>query len=302
MGSIAGRWLEGVLVTVGETMAVLTPSTAESVVDAEAFRVDAGGAESNVAGHVVHCGRGARWYSRLGRDALGSRVYRILEQRGIDVSGVHWDDDSPTGLYVKEPGGAVRYYRSGSAASKLSPQDAGKIVLDDAAVVHLSGITPALSPSAARAIETVWERAHLRGIPVSFDVNHRPNLWSAERAAPVLRSLANRADIVFVGLDEAARLWGTTTPRDVRTLLPTAASLVVKDGAVGATVFDGDDEIFVPTPPVDVIEEVGAGDAFAGAFLASLMQGKDLRLSVAAGHAQAALTLRSTSDFLEEAR
>jgi 2-dehydro-3-deoxygluconokinase len=88
----------------------------------------------------------------------------------------------------------------------------------------------------------------------------------------------------------------------VRTLLPTAASLVVKDGAVGATVFDGDDEIFVPTPPVDVIEEVGAGDAFAGAFLASLMQGKDLRLSVAAGHAQAALTLRSTSDFLEEAR
>jgi 2-dehydro-3-deoxygluconokinase len=302
MGSIAGRWLEGVLVTVGETMAVLTPSTAESVVDAEAFRVDAGGAESNVAGHVVHCGRGARWYSRLGRDALGSRVYRILEQRGIDVSGVHWDDDSPTGLYVKEPGGAVRYYRSGSAASKLSPQDAGKIVLDDAAVVHLSGITPALSPSAARAIETVWERAHLRGIPVSFDVNHRPNLWSAERAAPVLRSLANRADIVFVGLDEAARLWGTTTPREVRTLLPTAASLVVKDGAVGATVFDGDDEIFVPTPPVDVIEEVGAGDAFAGAFLASLMQGKDLRLSVAAGHAQAALTLRSTSDFLEEAR
>jgi 2-dehydro-3-deoxygluconokinase len=302
MGSIGGRRREGVLVTLGETMAVLTPNSAESIVDADAFRVDAGGAESNVAGHVVHCGRGARWYSRLGSDALGSRVYRILEQRGIDVSGVRWDDNAPTGLYVKEPGGSVRYYRAGSAASHLSPEDAGSIVLDDAAVVHLTGITPALSTSAATAVETVWERALQRGIPVSFDVNHRPGLWTAQRAAPALRSLANRADIVFVGLDEAARLWRTTTPGEVRSLLPSPAVVVVKDGAVGATVFDGGEECFVPTPPVDVVEEVGAGDAFAGAFLASLMQGDDLRLSAAAGHAQAALALRSTSDFLEETR
>jgi 2-dehydro-3-deoxygluconokinase len=302
MESIGGRRREGVLVTLGETMAVITPDTAESIVDAQAFRVDAGGAESNVAGHVVHCGRGARWYSRLGRDALGSRVHRVLQQRGIDVSGVRWDDDSPTGLYVKEPGGAVSYYRSGSAASKLSPHDIRSVVLDDAAIVHVTGITPALSTSAAAAVDAVLDEARRQGILVSFDVNHRPGLWSAELAAPALRSLANRADIVFVGLDEAARLWKTATPGEVRTLLHSPASLVVKDGAIGATVFDGDEEFFVPTPPVDVIEEVGAGDAFAGAFLASLMQGEDLRLSAAAGHAQAALALRSTSDFLEEAR
>jgi 2-dehydro-3-deoxygluconokinase len=302
MESVGGRRLEGILVTLGETMAVLTPSSAEAIVNAETFRVDAGGAESNVAAHVVHCGRGARWYSRLGRDALGLRVHRILQQRGIDVSGVHWDDNSPTGLYVKDPGGPVSYYRSGSAASRLSPHDVESLVFDDAAVVHLTGITPALSTSAAAATEMVLVQARRRGIPVSFDVNHRPGLWSAELAAPVLRSLANRADIVFVGLDEAARLWDTTTPREVRTLLPTAASLVVKDGAVGATVYDGNEEFFVPTPPVNVVEEVGAGDAFAGAFLASMMQGEHLSSSAAAGHAQAALALSSTSDFLEEAR
>lgn len=302
MGSIGGLPRDGVLVTLGETMAVLTPNSAESIVDADAFRVDAGGAESNVAAHVVRCGRAARWYSRLGRDALGGRVHRILQLRGIDVSGVGWDDDSPTGLYVKEPGGGVSYYRSGSAASKLSPDDTGAIVLDDAAIVHLTGITPALSLSAAAAVDTVLNEARRRGIPVSFDVNHRPGLWAAELAAPTLRSLANRADIVFVGLDEAARLWYTSNPREVRALLNSAAVLVVKDGAVGATVFDGNKEFFVPTPPVDVIEEVGAGDAFAGAFLASLMHGEDLRLCAAAGHAQAALALRSTSDFLEETR
>jgi 2-dehydro-3-deoxygluconokinase len=300
--SIGGRRRDGVLVTLGETMAVLTPNSAESIVSADTFRVDAGGAESNVAAHVVRCGRGARWYSRLGRDALGRRVYRILQQRGIDVSGVHWDDNSPTGLYVKEPGGTVSYYRSGSAASKLSPRDTEKIVLDDAAIVHVTGITPALSPSAAAAIDTVLNEARRRGIPVSFDVNHRSGLWPAGLAAPALMSLANRADIVFVGLDEAARLWNTSTPREVRTLLHSSALLVVKDGAVGATVYDGDEEFFVPTPPVDVIEEVGAGDAFAGAFLASLMKGEDLRVSAVVGHAQAALALRSTSDFLEEAQ
>jgi 2-dehydro-3-deoxygluconokinase len=302
MESIAGRAREGVLVTLGETMAVLTPHSAESIVDAEVFRVDAGGAESNVAAHVVHCGRGARWYSRLGRDALGRRVYRILAQRGIDVSGVRWDEDSRTGLYAKEPGGAVTYYRSGSAASKLSPDDIEAIAFDDAAVLHITGITPALSNTAAAAVDVAVIEAGRRGVPVSFDVNHRPGLWSAGLAAPALRTLANRADIVFVGLDEAARLWKTSTPREVRSLLHSPASLVVKDGAVGATVYDGGEEFFVPTPHVDVVEEVGAGDAFAGGFLAALMRGEDIVGSAVAGHAQAALTLRSTSDFLEEAR
>lgn len=302
MDSLAVKRREGVLVTVGETMAVITPKSAASIIDADDFRVDAGGAESNVAAHVVRCGRGARWYSRLGRDALGARVHRILQQRGVDVSGVLWDDHSPTGLYVKEPGGGVNYYRAGSAASKLSPSDIEAMSLDDAAFVHLTGITPALSESAASAIETVLIEARRRGIIISFDVNHRPGLWPAPFAAPILSSLANSADIVFVGLDEASRLWNTATPRDVRAQLPSAQSLIVKDGAVGATVFDGDHEFFVPTPPVEVIEEVGAGDAFAGAFLAALMQGEDLHSSTVAGHAQAALALRSTSDFLEEAR
>lgn len=289
-----------VLLTVGETMAVLTPRERESVVDAEHFRVDAGGAESNVAAHAAHAGVSARWFGLLGDDALGRRVHRIIAGRGVDVSTVGWDHDAPTGMYVKDPGAEVAYFRAGSAASRLSPQHAERIRLDDVAVLHLSGITPALSGSAAAAVDIVIERARANGIVVSFDVNHRPALWSAEAAADTLLELARRADLVFVGLDEAARLWGVRSASDLRIELP-ASVVVVKDGAIGATLLEpGSADIFVPAPPVEVVEEVGAGDAFAGGYLASLMRGESPAARLAAGHARAGLALTSTSDFLEE--
>lgn len=292
--------IRSVLLTVGETMAVITPRERESVVDAEHFRVDAGGAESNVAAHAVHAGVSARWFSRLGDDALGRRVHRIIAGRGVDVSTVEWDRDAPTGMYVKDPGAGVSYYRTGSAASLVSPHHVERIRLDDVAVLHLSGITPALSTSAAAAVDVLIDRAKANGIVVSFDVNHRPALWTPAAAADALRELARRSDIVFVGLDEAARLWGVHRAADLRIELPTG-SVVVKDGAIGATLLEpGSADVFVPAPRVDVVEEVGAGDAFAGGYLASLMRGEPPASRLAAGHAQAALALTSTSDFLEE--
>jgi 2-dehydro-3-deoxygluconokinase len=281
-------------------MAMLTPLARQSIVDAQAFRVDAGGAESNVAAHAVHAGVQARWFSRLGDDALGRRVHRIVAGRGVDVSTVEWDRDAPTGMYVKDPGAGVRYYRSGSAASRLAPRDVERLRLDDVAVLHLSGITPALSASAAAAVEALMERARADRVLLSFDVNHRPALWSAQTAADVLRDVAQRADLVFIGLDEATRLWGSTTAADLRSELE-VPSIVVKDGAIGATLLErGAQDLFVPAPVVDVVEEVGAGDAFAGGYLAALIRGLPPAERLAAGHAQAGLALVSTSDFLEE--
>lgn len=221
------------LLAVGETMALVTPSSAQSLSDAERFRLDVGGAESNVAAHIAALGHEAHWFSRLGRDALGDRVLSQLTARGIRVDRVIRDAAHPTGVYVKNPGHGVLYYRSGSAAAQLAPDDADQLALDGVDVLHLSGITAALSETAAQFVDRVIDRAHAASVIVSFDVNYRPVLWSNGTAAPVLAALARRSDVVFAGRDEAELLWGTTTADEIRELLRDVPELVVKDGESG---------------------------------------------------------------------
>jgi 2-dehydro-3-deoxygluconokinase len=287
------------LLAVGETMAMVTPETAVPVTEAERFRVDAGGAESNVAAHVAALGHRAEWFSRLGADALGDRVLAQLNSRGIDTGRVVRDPGHRTGLYVKDPGRGVSYYRDGSAASQLSPADADSLDLHGIGVLHLSGITAAISASAAAFLDRVIDRARDAAVPVSFDVNHRMALWGAQTAAPALAALAQRADILFTGRDEAESLWGVARDDDIRELFPGVPELVVKDGDVGATGYADGRRVFEPALLVDVVEAVGAGDAFAGGYLASRLSGEDLDLRLRAGHARAALTLRTTGDFVE---
>lgn len=303
---MSGPTSTGVLLAAGETMAVVVPVAAEPVETAELFRIDAGGAESNVAAHVAALGQGARWLSRLGDDPLGRRVLARVAARGVDVTTVIVDAAHRTGVYVKDPGRGVHYYRDGSAAAHLSPGDAGEVALTDVAVVHVSGITAALgrSPHGGTApafLDALIARARAEGVPVSFDVNHRAALWTVADAAPVLLDLARRADIVFVGRDEAELLWGAATPAAIRALLPETAELVVKDGDVGATVFAGADEVFVPAHRVDVVEPVGAGDAFAGGYLAAHLAGAAPAARLQAGHDRSALTLLTTADFPDAA-
>lgn len=287
----------GVLLTAGETMATVAPVEPVSVDRAELFRIDAGGAESNVAAHVARLGHRARWLSRVGDDPLGRRIIQQLAARGVDTSTVIVDPTHRTGLYVKDPGAGVHYYRDGSAASHLDAGDAEAAELDGVAIVHVSGITAALGGTAPGFLDRLMARAHDAGVLVSFDVNHRAALWPAEAAAPVLASLVERSDLVFVGRDEAETLWGTATPDDIRLRFPHVPELVVKDGDIGATLFEPEGETFVAPPAVDVVEPVGAGDAFAGGYLAGRLADASAEDRLSAGHARAALTLRTTADF-----
>jgi len=131
---------------------------------------------------------------------------------------------------------------------------------------------------------------------VSFDVNYRAGVWPVAVAAPRLRALADRADVVLVGLDEAAVLWGAATPADVRTLLPGPARVVVKDGAVGATELGAEGPVSVPAHRVEVLEPVGAGDAFAAGYLGALLRDRPAAAALQEGHDLAALALVSTTD------
>ena len=288
------------LLAIGETMAMVTPVVAAPVADADAFLLDAGGAESNVAAHVAALGHRAVWFSRLGDDALGRRIARQLTARGVDVSQVVFDGAHPTGLYVKDPGSGVLYFRRGSAAAHLSDADADAVSFDGVDLLHVSGITAAISASASSFLARVIARAHEHGVPVSFDVNHRAPLWDAATAAPALLELARSADIVLVGRDEAETLWGTATAADVRALLPEVAELIVKDGDIGATAFVGADEVFEPALVVEVVEPVGAGDAFAGGYLAGSLSGAPVPERLRAGHERAARTLQTTTDSIDE--
>ena len=292
------------VITLGETMALITPAHAEPLRVAREVRLLAGGAESNVAMHAAQLGVPTAWVSALGDDALGARVRDEVAGRGVDTRWVTMDPNAPTGVYFKDPGHGVLYYRRGSAAARMGPASVADVPLEDAEVVHISGITAALSASCAALIDTVIDRVAAGPGVLAFDVNHRAALWAPGAAAAALLPLARRADLVFVGLDEAECLWHTATADDVRALLPEPTTLVVKDGDVGATEYrraaGADHRTFVPAVPTDVVEAVGAGDAFAAGYLAALLQGADAAARLQGGHQRAHLVLQSTSDFVAD--
>lgn len=288
---------------IGETMGMVTSSDASPVATATAFILETGGAESNVAMHLATLGDRAGWFSALGADPIGERVLAKVRAAGVDTSLVQVRDGERTGMYLKDPGRGVTYYRAGSAASQLAASDAESLPVDGVRVLHLSGITPALSESCVAFVDVAIERAKTAGVLVSVDVNHRAALWpDLDTAARVLHTLAARADICFVGRDEAEGLWGTVTPAEIRASLPDVPTLVVKDGAVGATEYDGSAETFVATPPVEVVESVGAGDAFASGWLHAWLADFDAAARLASGHARAALTLASPGDLPADIR
>src|SRR5689334_15052117 len=176
-----------------------------------------GGAESNGACNLARLGVPAAWVSAVGQDALGRAVVSAVASAGVDVSGVRVDPIRPTGLYIKEAdpnGSPVRYYRAGSAASAMGPELLAGLGLDGVRILHTSGITAALSDSCRslmRALLSSPRGAH----KVSFDVNWRPLLWP-DGGAALMRELANAADIVLVGADEAEAIWGVTEPAEIR--------------------------------------------------------------------------------------
>src|SRR4051794_22575566 len=186
------------MITLGETMALITPAHAEPLRVAREVRLLAGGAESNVAMHAAQLGVPTAWVSAVGDDALGVRVCDEVAGRGVDTRWVTVDPDAPTGVYFKDPGHGVLYYRRGSAAARMSPASVAGVPLEDAEVVHLSGITPALSASCAALIDAVVDRVAAGPGTLAFDVNHRAALWAPGAAASALLPLARRADLVFV--------------------------------------------------------------------------------------------------------
>ena len=286
---------------VGETMATLVTQPPGPLDAGARMLLDAGGAESNVAICLAQAGRHVAWVSRLGADSLGRMIRDRVGGAGVDVSLVSTDPGAPTGLYLREPG-RVWYYRAGSAASRLTSAVWAADALRGARIVYLTGITPALSASCYELVAGALSDRPVPDARYVFDVNYRPPLWPPGPAARVLAELARRSDIVFVGRDEAAALWGTTSADDVRALLPQPRVLVVKDAGTGATSYGPHGRAHVAALQVDVVDPVGAGDAFAAGYLHGLLGGADEMERLACGHRFAAAVLCVVGDIADCAR
>jgi 2-dehydro-3-deoxygluconokinase len=282
------------VVSFGETMISFVGTQQPS-----AYTAIAAGAESNVAIGMARLGCSTRWVSRVGDDPLGRLVVQTVEAAGVEVL-VAVDPDHPTGVMVKHPAGEAKrssYYRSESAARGLSPSDRQRF--GTARWVHASGITPALSDSAHALVESVLDEPEPIAGSVSFDINHRPSLWASDtEAASVLLPLARRADLVFIGEDEAMALLGSSTPSEVAGSLAadSGATVVLKHGPGGATAITDGEQVFAPALPSAVVDTTGAGDAFAAGYLAGTCLGWPMMARLRLGHELASRVVGSVSD------
>ncbi|MGP9018895.1 sugar kinase [Streptomyces sp. BR1] len=230
-------------------MVAFLPSRPGRLADVPSFERGVGGAESNVACALAAAGHAVKWVSRVGADGFGDAVVSAVSAYGVDVSGVRRDAVRPTGVYFRtaddRSAGSheVAYYRAGSAASAMSSANVPWGEVWAGRVLHLSGITAALSAECLGLMRSLLVRRPGRPL-VSFDVNYRAGLWGSGSGPEVLLELARGADVVFVGEDEAEAAWGLGDAWAVREALPEVGVVVVKRGERGVTVFEP------PTPPL----------------------------------------------------
>lgn len=264
------------LVTFGETMIRLTAEAGTRLEEAASLRVTIGGAESNVAVALARLGRRAAWLSALPENALGLRIAGELRRHGVDTEHVLWAAGR-VGVYFMEPGTAPRptrvlYDRADSAMARIDPEALDLSPLAGAGGLHLTGITPALSASARAACLRLADAARTEGVPISVDVNYRARLWSPEQAAEGIQPLLDRATLLACGAGDAATIWGLAgDPANVAQALldrSTAQVVVVTLGERGSLALTRAGARYdQPAVPVETIDAVGAGDAFAAGFL-----------------------------------
>ena len=296
--------------SLGEIMVRLSVPTGERLDDAESLTMEIGGAEGNLSIALARLGRSVAWLGRLPLNSLGEYVVRTLRADGVNVSGVRRTARERVGLYFIEYASTPRninviYDRADSAAAKMSPSDVDWDLLLDTRILHLTGITPALSSSCRDIVRECFARARSSGIRVSFDVNFRSKLWNASHAGATLRPFMEQADVLFCKSSDAAALFGCggSATEQIAQLkkMTSAQTIYLTCGEAGALLSHAGTISSQRALPVTIIDRVGSGDAFAAGALDGILDG-DPHEGLRRGIALAAIALSQLGDRVLSSR
>lgn len=256
-----------------------------------------GGDTANAVVAAARQGARCGFVTALGEDPFGEAFLDLWRSEGIDASGVKRDPEAHTAIYFithGPDGHAFTYFRAGSAASRLGPEALPEAVLRRAGILHVSGISQAISDTACDGVFRAMEIVRAAGGRVAYDTNLRLKLWPVDRARAVIHEALRSAEIALPGLDDATVLTGLEQPDAIADFyLGLGPKLVaLKLGAKGVLLATPENRALVPGFPVEAVDASGAGDCFDGAFLAELARGADP--FDAARYANAAAALSTT--------
>lgn len=266
------------ILAIGEPMVEFNQSGGHG---SRAYLQGFGGDTSNFAIAAARQGAQTAYFTRLGDDIYGRMLRDLWAREGVDASAVVSDPDAFTGIYFVTHGKnshEFSFFRTGSAASRMLPSQLPLELLRGSRALHLSGISFAISATAADTCYAAIEAAQAAGVMISFDTNLRLRLWSKDRARAVMTDVIGLADICLPSYDDIVVITGLTDPDAlVDFCLERGARIVaLKLGAEGAIVADKDKRIKLAPHPCDPVDATGAGDTFGGAFVARLLAGDDL--------------------------
>lgn len=268
--------MNGLLVTLGETMGAVSASDLGPLRNGGAARITIAGSESNVAIGACRLGASAAWFGRVGSDAIGDLVLRELRAERVQANAAR--DPARTGLMVRvrrsTESTRVLYYRTDSAGAHLQPSDLDEATIRTADVLHVTGVTLALGAGPAAAVHAAVDIARDQAVPISLDVNYRSELWLPEDAKRALLDVARFADIIFASENEASLLLDATSHEPLTEQLTQLGprQAIVTRGVRGSSASIDDVHYEQPSTRVDVVDTIGAGDAFVAGYLTEFME------------------------------
>lgn len=292
--------------TLGEMMLRLSVPSGERLENTKTLDVHPAGAEANVVTLLSRLERHTCWIGALPENPLGRLAVNALRLARVDTSGIVWNPRGRMGTYYVEFGEPPRgiqvtYDRAYSCTTKLKVSEINWEQLLDTRVLHLTGITPALSSSCQEIVLEAVQRARECSVPVSFDINYRQKLWSEAEAAQTLFPLIRGAEILFCSQTDARRLFHCTgSMQEIAQGImevSQARSVVVTFGEQGALLLDGKVWRHEPARPTRIIDRLGAGDALAAGVIHGWLDG-DLSTGLRYGVTLAAMALSQSGDMV----
>ena len=263
--------------------------------DGDRYLAGHGGDTSNCAIAAARQGARVGYLTALGTDDFGQSFLDLWDREGVDHSHVLRKAEAQTGIYFVSHGQAghsFSYRRAGSAASRITPEEVPEAYIAGAHILHVSGISQAISDSACDAVFHAMEIARENGVKVSYDPNLRLQLWPLDRARAVIHGAMASCHIALPGLEDAQRLTGLEAPEAIADFyLGLGSEIVVLTlGPEGALVATGAERRLIAGRKVSAVDATAAGDTFDGAFLAEYLRGTDPFRAAAYANAAAALS------------